>query len=76
MTPRNLQRPYTSPLPVDLENLPFSDKDERLISREAWEVKNARAKAIVMSTRVPGSEAWKLGEPMEYAHNIWNALEG
>jgi hypothetical protein len=28
-----------------------------------------------MSTLVPGSEAWKIAEPLEYASDIWNALE-
>lgn len=28
-----------------------------------------------MSTLVPGSEAWKIAEPLEYAADIWKALE-
>lgn len=37
--------------------------------------KNARAKALIMSTLVPGSEPWKIAEPIELAANIMKALE-
>lgn len=40
-----------------------------------WTAKNARAKAIIMSTLVPGSEPWHIAEPLEYAADIWKALE-
>ena len=29
-----------------------------------------------MSTLVPGSEPWQIAEPLEYAADIWKALEG
>lgn len=40
-----------------------------------WLEKNAHAKAIIMSTLIPGSEPWKIAEPLEYASDIWKALE-
>ena len=40
-----------------------------------WLEKNAHAKAIIMSTLIPGSEPWKIAEPLEYAADIWKALE-
>lgn len=40
-----------------------------------WLEKNAHAKAIIMSTLIPGSEPWKIAEPLEYAGDIWKALE-
>jgi hypothetical protein len=40
-----------------------------------WTAKNARAKAIIMSTLIPGSESWQIAEPLEYAADIWKALE-
>jgi len=42
---------------------------------EEWRAKNARAKAIIMSTLIPGSEPWKIAEPLELASDIWKALE-
>lgn len=42
---------------------------------EDWKVKNARAKELIMSTLVPGSEPWKIAEPLELASDIWKALE-
>ncbi|KIX07328.1 uncharacterized protein Z518_01981 [Rhinocladiella mackenziei CBS 650.93] len=38
-------------------------------------VQNARAKALIMSTLVPGSEPWKIAERLELASDIWKALE-
>jgi hypothetical protein len=43
-------------------------------SEDFW-TKNARAKALIMSTLVPGSEPWKIAEPLELASDIWKALE-
>ncbi|KAJ9606039.1 hypothetical protein H2200_009888 [Cladophialophora chaetospira] len=43
-------------------------------SDDFW-TKNARAKALIMSTLVPGTEAWKIAEPIELASNIMKALE-
>jgi hypothetical protein len=43
-------------------------------SEDFW-TKNARAKALIMSTLVPGSEAWKIAEPLELASEIMAALE-
>ena len=40
-----------------------------------WLEKNTHAKAIIMSTLIPGSEPWKIAEPLEYAADIWKALE-
>lgn len=40
-----------------------------------WLEKNAHAKAIIMSTLIPGSEPWKIAESHEYASDIWKALE-
>lgn len=40
-----------------------------------WKVKNARAKELIMSTLEPGSEPWKIAEPLEFASDIWKALE-
>lgn len=42
---------------------------------EDFKAKNARAKALIMSTLVPGSEPWKIAEPLELASEIWKALE-
>ncbi|EXJ95090.1 hypothetical protein A1O1_00208 [Capronia coronata CBS 617.96] len=44
-------------------------------STEDFKAKNARAKALIMSTLVPGSEPWKIAEPLELASDIWKALE-
>ncbi|OAP64437.1 hypothetical protein AYL99_00409 [Fonsecaea erecta] len=44
------------------------------ITDDFW-TKNARAKALILSTLVPGSEAWKIAEPIEIASDIWRALE-
>ncbi|KIW88165.1 uncharacterized protein Z519_11276 [Cladophialophora bantiana CBS 173.52] len=44
------------------------------IDDDFW-TKNARAKALILSTLVPGSEAWKIAEPIEIASDIWRALE-
>lgn len=43
-------------------------------SDDFW-TKNARAKALIMSTLVPGSEAWNIAEPIELPSNIMRALE-
>lgn len=43
-------------------------------SDDFW-TKNARAKALIMSTLVPGSEPWEIAEPLELASDIWKALE-
>lgn len=43
-------------------------------TEDFW-AKNARAKALIMSTLVPGSEPWKIAEPLELASDIWKALE-
>ncbi|KAI1621156.1 hypothetical protein EDD37DRAFT_147316 [Exophiala viscosa] len=37
--------------------------------------KNARAKALIMSTLVPGTEPYKIAESHELATDIWKALE-
>lgn len=42
---------------------------------EDFDAKNARAKELIMSTLVPGSEPWKIAEPLELASDIWKALE-
>ncbi|KAH0837587.1 hypothetical protein AYO21_05077 [Fonsecaea monophora] len=44
------------------------------VNDDFW-IKNARAKALILSTLVPGSEAWKVAEPVEIASDIWRALE-
>ncbi|KIW31181.1 uncharacterized protein PV07_02849 [Cladophialophora immunda] len=44
------------------------------LTDDFW-TKNARAKALILSTLVPGSEAWKIAEPIEIASDIWRALE-
>jgi hypothetical protein len=73
--PRKTKRPYTNPLPSELQISPPSKDSKGQLSYDEWTTKNARAKAIIMSTLVPGSEAWKIAEPLEYASDIWNALE-
>ncbi|KAL2431713.1 hypothetical protein ABEF95_013176 [Exophiala dermatitidis] len=42
---------------------------------EEFKAKNARAKALIMSTLAPGSEPWKIAESLELASDIWKALE-
>lgn len=61
------------PLPTSLPPLPAnlplpSEADD-------FPTKNARAKALIMSTLVPGSEPYKIAEPLELASDIWKALE-
>lgn len=59
--------PSTIPGPPPPKGPPSSSED-------FW-TKNARAKALIMSTLVPGSEPWKIAEPLELASDIWKALE-
>ena len=66
---------YSNPLPSELQSHPSSKDSRNALSYDEWTTKNARAKAIIMSTLVPGSEAWKIAEPLEYAADIWKALE-
>ena len=73
--PRKTKKPYSNPLPSELQNSPPSRDSKNQLSYNEWTTKNARAKAIIMSTLVPGSEAWKIAEPLEYASDIWKALE-
>ena len=73
--PRKAKKPYSNPLPPELQNSPPSRDLRNQPSYDEWTTKNARAKAIIMSTLVPGSEAWKIAEPLEYASDIWKALE-
>jgi hypothetical protein len=73
--PRKAKKPYSNPLPPELQNSPPSRDLRNQPSYDEWATKNARAKAIIMSTLVPGSEAWKIAEPLEYASDIWKALE-
>lgn len=69
------KKQYSNPLPSELQTLPPSKDPRNPLSFDEWTTKNARAKAIIMSTLVPGSEAWKIAEPLEYAADIWKALE-
>lgn len=73
--PRKAKKPYSNPLPPELQNSPPSRDLRNQPSYDEWATKNARAKAIIMSTLAPGSEAWKIAEPLEYASDIWKALE-
>ena len=73
--PRKTKKPYSNPLPPELQSTPPSRDLRNQPSYDEWATKNARAKAIIMSTLVPGSEAWKIAEPLEYASDIWKALE-
>ena len=73
--PRKPKNPYSNPLPSELQNSPPSKDSRSQLSYKEWTTKNARAKAIIMSTLAPGSEAWKIAEPLEYASDIWKALE-
>src|SRR4051794_16506605 len=73
--PRKTKKPYSNPLPPELQNSPPSRDLTNQPSYDEWTTKNARAKAIIMSTLVAGSEAWKIAEPLEYASDIWKALE-
>ena len=73
--PRKNKKPYSNPLPSELQTHPSSKDSQNPLSYDEWTTKNARAKAIIMSTLVPGSEAWKIAEPLEYAADIWKALE-
>lgn len=73
--PSKTKKPYSNPLPPELQNSPPSRDLRNQPSHDEWTIKNARAKAIIMSTLVPGSEAWKIAEPLEYASDIWKALE-
>jgi hypothetical protein len=73
--PRKTKKPYSNPLPSELQTSPPSRDSRNQLSYDEWTTKNARAKSIIMSTLVPGSEAWKIAEPLEYASDIWKALE-
>ena len=73
--PRRAKKPYPNPLPSDLRARPSSKSSTNELSYDDWSAKNARAKALIMSTIAPGSEAWKIAEPLEYAADIWKALE-
>ncbi|ERF70822.1 hypothetical protein EPUS_02344 [Endocarpon pusillum Z07020] len=74
---------YPNPLPLSLQSHPPIPISNNQTSSDAsydtqlaeWTAKNARAKAIIMSTLVPGSEPWQIAEPLEYAADIWKALE-
>jgi hypothetical protein len=74
---------YANPLPPSLQSHPpISTSNGKTSSKSSydaqlaeWTAKNARAKAIIMSTLVPGSEPWQIAEPLEYAADIWKALE-
>jgi hypothetical protein len=70
-----IKKPYFNPLPSELQTSPPSRDSRNPLSYDEWITKNARAKAIIMATLVPGSEAWKIAEPLEYASDIWKALE-
>ena len=69
------KKQYSNPLPSELENSPSSRDSRNPVSHDEWITKNAQAKALIMSTLVPGSEAWRIAEPLEYASDIWKALE-
>jgi hypothetical protein len=73
--PRRTKKPYSNPLPPELQNSPPPRDLRNQPSYDEWATKNARAKAVIMSTLAPGSEAWKIAEPLEYASDIWKALE-
>ena len=73
--PRQTRKLYSNPLPSELQISPPSRDSRNKFFYDEWTTKNARAKAIIMSTLVPGSEAWKIAEPLEYASDIWKALE-
>ena len=62
---------YDSDTPPALVRPPFQTRAQRA----EWEAKNARAKAIILQTLEPGSEPWKIAEPLEYAADIWKALK-
>ncbi|KAF7503993.1 hypothetical protein GJ744_002921 [Endocarpon pusillum] len=74
---------YPNPLPASLQSHPPMPISNNKTSSDAsydtqlaeWTAKNARAKAIIMSTLVPGSEPWHIAEGLEYAADIWKALE-
>lgn len=72
---RRIKKQYSNPLPSELQTSPPSRDTKIPLSYDEWASKNARAKAIIMSTLVPGSEAWEIAEPLEYASDIWKALE-
>ncbi|OCT49795.1 hypothetical protein CLCR_07348 [Cladophialophora carrionii] len=40
-----------------------------------FRIKNAEAKSLIMATLVPGSEAWKIAEPIPLASTIMKTLE-
>ncbi|EXJ61782.1 hypothetical protein A1O7_02212 [Cladophialophora yegresii CBS 114405] len=40
-----------------------------------FRIKNAEAKSLIMATLVPGSEAWRIAEPIELASTIMKTLE-
>lgn len=67
------QQSQTIPAPQPQTQAPLS-KGYSSSSEDFW-TKNARAKALIMSTLVPGSEPWKIAEPLELASDIWKALE-
>jgi hypothetical protein len=80
---RQTSNSYPNPLPLSLQTHPPASTSESKTSPDSshdaqladWMAKNARAKAIIMSTLVPGSEPWHIAEPLEYAADIWKALE-
>lgn len=73
--PRKTNETHSESLPPELQNSRPSRDLSTQLSYNEWSIKNARAKAIIMSTLVRGSEAWKIAEPLEYASDIWEALE-
>jgi len=73
--PRQAKQPYFNPLPSELQTFPTSRDSKSQLSHNEWTTKNARAKALILSTIVPGSEAWKIAQSFEYASDIWKALE-
>jgi hypothetical protein len=66
---------HSNPLPSELETSAPSRDSRNPVSYEEWITKNAQAKALIMSTLVPGSEAWRIAEPLEIASDIMRALE-
>ncbi|KIV82965.1 hypothetical protein PV11_05027 [Exophiala sideris] len=69
--PNNADLPATMPAPVAAPAGVALPKD--LAEDFRW--KNARAKALIMSTLVPGTEPYKIAESHELATDIWKALE-
>ena len=81
--PPKTSNSYPNPLPPPLRSHPpaftVNDKTSSNTFYDAqlaeWSARNARAKAIILSNLVPGSEPWQIAEPLEYAADIWKALE-